>query len=310
MFISQLNIYNIIAVILLLFYLIQPLKASIVTTIKPLGLIATEIANEVMSVEILFPNSQSKYNKYLKPSVIKKIRYADLLICLGPEIEHYFFNESSSLSIKNVIQLNLLKEVNILLYKVNKIKFPKNFLISFNIIKTRKKNSSYLWLSPEIALHLATAIHHKLIKIIPNKKFKIDQNLKNFKTKLLQTKTIINLKLLPYRKKKYFLLHNSCQFFEKSFGLYPTKILSIHSNIQLSIKNVFKIKKELMKQRNSCLLTESLHNEKIIKFLIKDANIKHGTIDLLGIETPLKKNGYINFLLKLSNQYINCLKNI
>jgi len=306
MFFNKLSFYNILTTILFLFCSIKPLQASIVTTIKPLGLIATEIANEVMFVDVLFPNNQIKHNNCLKPSDIKKIKQADLLIWLGPEIEYSLFKIISKLDKQNNIPLNALKEVNYSILREDNKKLFKNFLITIN--KTKKINNNYLWLSPKIALNLAKLIRHKLIQLVPSKKARINQNFKSFKKTLIKIKTIINLKLLPFHEKKYFLLHNSHKYFEKCFGLIPTKILSLHSNIQLSINNIYKIRKQLIRQKKGCVFIESSCDDKIINFLIQDTNITKKTIDLLGTQTTLKKNGYIDFLLKLSDQYFHCLK--
>lgn len=259
-----------------------------------------------MFVDVLFPNNQIKHNNYLKPSDIKKIKQADLLIWLGPEIEYSLFKIISKLDKQNNIPLNVLKEVNYSILQEDNKRLFKNFLITIN--KTKKINNNYLWLSPKIALNLAKLIRHKLIQLVPSKKARIDQNFKSFKKTLIKIKTIINLKLLPFHEKKYFLLHNSHKYFEKCFGLIPTKILSLHSNIQLSINNIYKIRKQLIRQKKGCVFIESSCDDKIINFLIQDANITKKTIDLLGTQTTLKKNGYIDFLLKLSDQYFHCLK--
>ncbi|QTM69229.1 zinc ABC transporter solute-binding protein [Buchnera aphidicola (Hormaphis cornu)] len=310
MFNKKLNLHKLIIIIIFLFCFITNAQAAIITTIKPLGFIIEAIANKVMNVDVLFPNKELKHHYYLKPSDINKIKKADLFIWIGPEINSKFSKLMSYLDNNKKIQLTLVNEIQPFFFQSNNKKNFENFLITDSRLKSENKIDTNLWLSPNIALNIAKLVHHKLCKIIPNKKFKIDQNLLSFQHKIIQAKNQILIKLLPFYKKKYFLLNNTNQYFEKYFGLHPTIVLlPYHSTMQLNANYLYKIQQDLSKQKNSCIFIESSYNKNIIKILLKDSNIKVGIVDLFGSQIPLTKNSYISFLFMLTKQYINCFKN-
>lgn len=83
-----------------------------------------------------------------------------------------------------------------------------------------------------------------------------------------------------------------------------------YSKIQIGAQYLYEIKKQLFKKKVRCIFIESQLNSKIIEFITHGKNIKKENIDLFGEKIPLVKNSYIKFLLKLSDQYISCLKNV
>ncbi|WAI03395.1 MAG: zinc ABC transporter substrate-binding protein [Buchnera aphidicola (Myzus persicae)] len=166
----------------------------------------------------------------------------------------------------------------------------------------------HVWLSPKIALESAIAIHNMLIKIIPQKKIIIDNNLKNFKLSLLKLDENIKARLLSFKEKKYFIFHNAYKYFEKYYQLHPIGYFEKYPGIQTGARSLYEIKEQLLKKKATCIFTEPQFNTNIIDVIIRRTNIHKGLLDPLGITIPLSKDSYLKFLLQLSNQYIRCFK--
>lgn len=62
---------------------------NVVTSVKPLQLIVQELTQGVTTPHVLLPAGASPHDYALKPSDVKKIHDADLVIWVGPELETF-----------------------------------------------------------------------------------------------------------------------------------------------------------------------------------------------------------------------------
>nr|WP_320412442.1 zinc ABC transporter substrate-binding protein [Candidatus Profftia sp. (ex Adelges kitamiensis)] len=95
-------------------------KATILTSIRPLGFIASAIADGIINTEILLPNGSSPHNYALKPSDIKRLHDADLVIWVGPDMEYFLKKTTQQIESKNNLILANLPNIHSLLIADNK----------------------------------------------------------------------------------------------------------------------------------------------------------------------------------------------
>ena len=70
---------------------INPAQAevSVLTSIKPLQLIAAAVQDGVGHPEVLLPPNASPHNYALRPSDVRRVQSADLLYWIGPDMEGF-----------------------------------------------------------------------------------------------------------------------------------------------------------------------------------------------------------------------------
>ena len=95
----------------------QAANAAVVASLKPLGFIASAIADGVTDTEVLLPDGASEHDYSLRPSDVKRLQGADLVVWIGPEMEA--FMEKSVKNIPNAKQVTIaqLNDVKPLLMK-------------------------------------------------------------------------------------------------------------------------------------------------------------------------------------------------
>ena len=64
-------------------------EVRVVTSIKPLQLIAAAVQDGVGTPEVLLPPGASPHHFSLRPSDIRRVREADLLYGIGPDLESF-----------------------------------------------------------------------------------------------------------------------------------------------------------------------------------------------------------------------------
>ena len=71
-------------------------NAAVVTSMKPLGFIAAAIAGWGHRHQVLLPDGASEHDYSLRPSDVKRLQNADLVVWIGPEMEAFMDKSTQS----------------------------------------------------------------------------------------------------------------------------------------------------------------------------------------------------------------------
>ena len=291
-----------------LWFIYSPVvHADVVTSIRPLGFIAAAITDGVTQTRVLLPRGVSEHTYALRPSDIKHIRQADLVVWVGPQMENFMSKFMVWLPLEKKLALADIEKVQSVLIPIKKNDNNKNEETNVKCNDQNKFNM-HIWLSPKIAMLSATAIHQRLVSILPKSRKKLDANLAAFKSALnKKNKQLIDI-LLPFRGKRYYVFHDAYPYYEKNYGLKSLGHFTINPEIQPGARSLYKIRTQLLKRKVQCIFSEPQFRPTAIKAVTRGTHVRIGTLDPLGTMIPLDKNSYINFLTQLSDQYTSCLK--
>ncbi|SFN26222.1 zinc transport system substrate-binding protein [Candidatus Pantoea varia] len=289
-----------------------PAQANVVASLKPVGFIAAAIADGVTPVDVLLPDGASEHDYSLRPSDAKRLKNADLVVWVGPEMEAFMAKSAAELPAqKNLAMVN--------------IDGVKPLLISGGededehaAEKSEDQDAEahhhhhgefnmHLWLSPEIARKTAVAIHGKLLELMPQDKAKLDANLQQFEVALADTDKRVSAQLAPVRNKGYFVFHDAYTYFEKHYGLSPTGHFTVNPEIQPGAQRLHQIRTQLVEQKAVCVFAEPQFRPAVIDAVSRGTQVRKGTLDPLGTDISLAKDSYVKFLSQLSSQYESCL---
>lgn len=289
--------------------------AAVVTSIRPLGFIASAIADGVTPTEILLPDGASPHDFALRPSDIQRLRSADLVLWVGPDMEAFLTKSLTQLPANKQLAISELPAVQPLLMKGDDDHDHDHAAEAHSHADGVDGHdhhhgdyNMHVWLSPEVAKVTAIAIHDRLLELMPQKKDKLDANLRQFEDQLAQTDKNLVKMLTPVQGKGYFVFHDAYGYFEKHFGLSPLGHFTVNPEIQPGAQRLHQIRTQLVEQKAVCVFAEPQFRPAVINAVAKGTNVRSGTLDPLGTGIELGKDSYGNFLTALSNQYVSCLK--
>lgn len=290
----------------------QSANAAVVASLKPLGFIASAIADGVTDTQVLLPDGASEHDYSLRPSDVKRLQGADLVVWIGPEMEA--FMEKSVKNIPNAKQVTIaqLNDVKPLLMKGA----DDDDDHGHNAADSEKSDehhhhgdyNMHLWLSPEIARASAVAIHEKLVELMPQSRAKLDANLKDFEAQLAATDKQVGNELAPLKGKGYFVFHDAYGYYEKHYGLTPLGHFTVNPEIQPGAQRLHEIRTQLVEQKATCVFAEPQFRPAVVESVARGTSVRMGTLDPLGTNIKLGKTSYSAFLNQLANQYASCLK--
>ncbi|CAM3724685.1 zinc ABC transporter substrate-binding protein ZnuA [Rahnella bruchi] len=284
-------------------------QAAVVTSVRPLGFIASAIADGVMPTEVLLPDGASPHDFALRPSDISRMRSADLVVWVGPEMEAFMTKSVAQLPPNRQVEIAALPTVKPLLLKGNDDEHDHDHAHEHD--DDDHKHGDYnmhVWLSPEIARQTAIAIHNQLVQLVPQKKQQLDANLSHFEDGLTKADKNLGSILQPVQGKGYFVFHDAYGYFEKHFGLSPLGHFTINPEIQPGAQRLHLIRTQLVEQKATCVFAEPQFRPAVITAVAQGTKVRMGTLDPLGSSIALGADSYVNFLSQLTNQYLSCLK--
>ncbi|TKI08238.1 zinc ABC transporter substrate-binding protein ZnuA [Martelella alba] len=278
-------------------------RAAMLVSIRPLGFIASAIGDGVIDTDILLPDGASPHGYALRPSDLGRIRRADLVIWIGPEMEAFLTKPVRELPAQSVLTLSDLPSVRPLL----QLGHDDDDTRSAHGDHDHGRVNMHLWLSPAIAEAAAIAIHDRLLALKPDKKSQLDENLQSFTASLTKNDKTIATMLAPVAGKGYFVFHDAYGYFEKHYGLSPLGHFTLNPEIQPGAQALHTIRTQLVEHKAVCIFAEPQFRPAVIDAVARGTSVRKGTLDPLGIGIPLGKESYFRFLTQLSDAYLSCL---
>lgn len=281
-------------------------QAAVLASVRPLGFIAAAIADGVMPTEVLLPDGASPHDFALRPSDIQRMRTADLVVWVGPEMEAFMTKSAAQLPPNRQVEIATLPAVKPMLIKGSDDDDDDHDHDDGD--HHHGEYNMHVWLSPEIARETAIVIHNKLVQLVPQKKQQLDANLSHFEESLTKADKNLGSILQPVQGKGYFVFHDAYGYFEKHFGLSPLGHFTINPEIQPGAQRLHLIRTQLVEQKATCVFAEPQFRPAVITAVAQGTKVRMGTLDPLGSGIELGADSYVNFLSQLTNQYLSCLK--
>jgi zinc transport system substrate-binding protein len=269
------------------------------------------VTGDETSVNILLPGNMSPHNYRLRFSDIKLIKESDLFFWIGPNLE-----SGISKAVKTHGTTNIIK-----LMDIDDLSWPKttgelghshsnlnhghdNEHESYEGVKDNRDH--HIWLSPQNAVAIVATINDLLGKKFPDKKEFFEKNTNNFEASLKSLNITIRERLEEIKHKGFLVAHDGYRHFVDFYDLNQLGIVDLTDDISPSAKHKGNLNKLI--DKTSCIFTDPQHTSKVANQLAKKFNINSRELDLMGHNIPLGKNSYIDFLSKLSETVVECLK--
>lgn len=292
-------------------------NADVITTIKPLGFIASAITDGVTNTQVLLPISASPHDYNLKPSDIEKLKSAQLIVWVGDEMETFLEKTLEKFPEDKVLELEDIDEIKAIVDATKKEDKHEHHDHDDDDHDDHHHGHDHhghshdkdwhVWLSPTASEHIAEQIAQRLSQQMPEQKAKIEANLVNFKTSLNKKNSELTAQLSKAKDKGYYTFHDAYGHFERAYGLHSLGSFTINPTIAPGAKTLNKIKKSIKEHQAQCLFAEPQFTPKVIESLSKGTAVKVGRLDPLGEKIEMGKESYPQFLQSIADQFSECL---
>ncbi|MHC8348031.1 zinc ABC transporter substrate-binding protein [Pseudomonas sp. RT4P38] len=283
-------------------------EVKVLTSIKPLQLIAAAVQDGVAIPEVLLPPGASPHNYALRPSDVRKVQSVDLVYWIGPDLEGFLPRVLNGRTLPSVAVQDL---PGLKLRRFAEDSHSHEEEADEHDHDHRPGSlDSHLWLSPVNARVIATKMAADLSAADPSNAARYQSNLKAFGERLDAMDLRLKARLAGIAGKPYFVFHEAFDYFEDAYGLKHTGVFSVAAEVQPGAQHVAAMRTRLQEVGKTCVFSEPPLRPRLAETLVAGLPVKLAELDALGGYTPATAQGYEQVLEKLGNDLAGCLESL
>ena len=316
-------------------------QTQVVTSIKPVSMIVTAIGGDEVKVEQLVNNQASPHDYAMRPSDLRKLDQADLVVWVGESLETFLEKPLANLSSKKDIEWMALSGTYLREFGEEGHDHEEHDHEAHHDEHEGHDHEAHhdeheshdheeheheahdehgheghdhtgtdphVWLDPANAKILAHNVMEQLRKLDPEPKPEFAANYQTFVGALETADNNVKATLAPIKDVPYFVFHEAYGYFEGHYGLNNKGAVTLSPERKPGAKTVANIRTEIEEHNVACIFSEPQFSPAIIETLIDGTDVKTAVLDPLGVSLKLSNDSYPAFLEALAGQYATCLK--
>lgn len=284
----------------------SPLAAAtprVVTTIKPLQLIAAAVLDDISQPEVLLPPAASPHNYALRPSDRRQLAEADRVYWVGPELERFLQrlldDQHGARQLDRVPGLSL---------RYSGDEHSHEHHHDHGHEHAPGTLDAHIWLSVGNAQLIAQWMANDLAQLYPQHRTQLQQNADRFSQRLNQLQVRLQQRLQPLADKPYFVFHDAYGYLEESVGLHSQGVFTLSTEIQPGARHLQTLRQRLADAGPSCVFREPQFPAERVAALSAGLPVTVAELDPLGIDVAVHSGGYEQLLDRLGQVLAECLE--
>ncbi|WPN63627.1 zinc ABC transporter substrate-binding protein ZnuA [Pseudomonas sp. P9_35] len=284
---------------------------KVLTSIKPLQLIAAAVQDGVAVPEVLLPPGASPHHYALRPSDVRKVQSVDLLYWIGPDMEGFLPRVLNGRTLPSVA-IQDLPGLKLRHFAQDSASHEDDDHDGDEHDHDHRPGTvdAHLWLSPLNARVIAAKMAADLSAADPANAARYQSNLKGFNQRLDALDIRLKARLAGVAGKPYFVFHEAFDYFEDNYGLKHAGVFAVAAEVQPGAQHVAAMRTRLQAVGKTCVFSEPPLRPRLAETLVAGLPVKLAELDALGGYTPATAQGYEQLLEKLGNDLAGCLESL
>jgi len=274
-------------------------EVRVLTSIKPLQLIAAAVQDGLGSPDVLLPPWASPHAYALRPSEVRKVAEADLFYWIGPNLENFLprvlsSRDKPSVAVQQLAGLELRQ-------------FAADGSSSVDANHRPGMVDAHLWLLPANARVIAVRMAADLAALDPAHAPRYRANLAAFSERLDALDKRLSGELSAAANKPFFVFHRAFDYFEAAYGLKHAGVFSIALEVTPGARQVAAMRERLQQAGPGCIFYEPPLRPRLAETLIAGLPLRLEPLDALGSTINVSPRGYETLMENLSRDLCHCL---
>ncbi|WP_432471457.1 zinc ABC transporter substrate-binding protein ZnuA [Amphritea sp. HPY] len=287
----------------------QEVPLQLLASIKPVQLIAESLLGDLAEVELLIPAGSSPHHFSLKPSAIRRMHAADLVLWAGADLERFLVKPVARLE-RPALALLMEDDEHVEQLAVNNTAEDEHQ--DHNSHSGHEHNhghegNPHFWMKPERVQLAAEKIVHELERRYPKMREQLERALADFNSRLTVADQQLQQQLQPLQDRGFFVFHDAFAGYVEHYGLKQLGYFTVDPGRKPGAKRLGQIRAALEQQQAVCVFVEPQFTAPVVSSLTRGLDIGVGTLDPMAIETTVGRDGYMDYLQQLADQFSACL---
>ena len=286
-------------------------EVKVLTSIKPLQLIAAAVQDGVGTPEVLLPPGASPHNYALRPSDVRRVRDVQLLYWIGPDMETFLPRVLQGRSLPSVA-VQTLPGMHLRHFGEDNASHDDHDHDDDQGADEHDHDhmpgslDSHLWLSTVNARVIAAKMAADFGAADPANAARYTRNAEAFAKRLDALDSRLKTQLGAVSGKPFFVFHEAFDYFEEAYGLKHAGVFAIAAEIQPGAQHVAAMRERLKEAGKTCVFSEPPLRPRLAETLSAGLPVKLAEMDALGASAQ----SYEQLLEDLANELAGCLESL
>ena len=289
---------------------------DVVASIAPVHSLVASIMQGVGEPELLVPASVSDHDYALKPSDLRKIEEADLVVWIGEPLETYLVRALESEAAGNLALIDS-PGVDPRPYAEERGQWNKHQPTDGQEAPGAKEDGDHghehiwldphVWLDPIRAAAMIESVADKLADLDPEHAGRYRQNAAKTVAELKALDASIRQRLAPVAAKPFITFHDGYSYFVERYGLNQVGQLSGDPERRSGAASVGALRDIVAAKGVVCGFAEPQFDAATLQNLAGDATMQIGTLDAIGANLTPGPDLYPSLLQQNARAIESCL---
>jgi zinc transport system substrate-binding protein len=313
-------------------------EVRVLTSIKPLQLIAAAVQDGVGTPDVLLPASASAHHYSLRPSDVRRIREAELFYWIGPDLESFLprplsAREGTTVAVQDLPKLSLRRFGDAHAHDEDEHHDHDDHddhdghehdahgheeaahgetahADEHDHDHRPGALDAHLWLLPANALVIAERMAADLATADPANAQRYQANASAFTQRVAALDARLKQRFAKVQNKPFFVFHEAYDYFEAAYGLRHAGVFTAGGEAQPGARHVAAMRERLQQAGPSCVFSEPPARPRLAETLTAGLPVKMAELDVLGVALPTDAKGYEQLLEGLGDTLAGCLESL
>lgn len=283
-------------------------QVTVLTSIKPLQLIAAAVQDGVGTPDVLLPPGASPHHYALRPSDVRKVAAVDLVYWVGPDMEGFLPRVLQGRG-KPTVAVQDLPGMHLRRFGEDSHSHADE---EDDHDRDHRPGSldAHLWLSTVNARVIAQRMASDLASADPANAARYRANAQAFAQRLDALDARLQARVAGIKGKPYFVFHEAFDYFEQAYGLQHAGVFAVAAEVQPGAQHVAAMRARLKEAGKTCVFSEPPMRPRLAETLTAGLPVKLAELDALGGFSDASATGYEQLLSKLGDDLAGCLESL
>ncbi|MGH6719332.1 MAG: zinc ABC transporter substrate-binding protein [Alphaproteobacteria bacterium] len=278
---------------------------NVVATILPVHALVARVMGMAGAPWLLVPPGASPHTHALRPSDARALANADLVVWVGPELEHFLARSLDALA-PDALRLSLLRDAGIATLPVRRGGVWIDDGEDHAAHDAATDTDPHIWLDPANARAIVRAVAGALAGLDPERAGTYRANATAAERDLDALEREIGARLAPVADRPFVVFHDAYVYLERRYGLHAAGSIMRDAEQPPGARRLIALRDRIAAARVPCVFAEPQFSPKLVATVVEGTGAEAGTLDPVGAGPP-GPAAYQRMMRALADALVACL---
>ncbi len=282
---------------------------KVVVSVLPVHGLVAALMDGVGDPQLLLRAGQSPHGASLKPSQVRLLEAADLIVWIGPALERPLAKPiAARRGAARIVTLMESGEITPLPGRHEHAHETEGLPPEPHDPHSQRSADPHLWLSVDNARGIVRIVARELARLDEANRSRYAANARDLLARMERLRRSLRARLRGVADAPYVVFHDAYRYFEQAFGLRPAAALTVSPQRPPGARRMREIRRLIRARNIRCVFSEPQFPPGLVKTLVADTNATPGVLDPLGAALQPGPDAWFALMRGIADGLVDCLE--